>query len=70
VRSKPGRGELRILLLRHDPTDVQFDVSFAWTAFEHEAIAARTDTKYGSVVAPMACAEDLVVFKAMAARPI
>jgi hypothetical protein len=59
-----------ILLLRHDPTGVQFDVSFAWTAFEHEAIAACTDTKYGSVVAPMARAEDLVVFKAMAARPI
>jgi hypothetical protein len=59
-----------ILLLRHDPTGVQFDVSFAWTAFEHDAIAACTDTKYGSVVAPMARAEDLVVFKAMAARPV
>jgi len=59
-----------VLLLRHDPTGVEFDVSFAWTAFEHDAIEAATDATYGDVVAPMARAEDLVVFKAMAARPV
>lgn len=62
--------ESMVLLLRHDPTGVEFDVSFAWTAFEHDAIEASTDATYGSVVAPMARAEDLVVFKAMAARPV
>jgi hypothetical protein len=30
--------ESMVLLLRHDPTGVEFDVSFAWTAFEHDAI--------------------------------
>jgi hypothetical protein len=62
--------ESMVLLLRHDPTGVEFDISFAWTAFEHDAIEASTDATYGSVVAPMARAEDLVVFKAMAARPV
>ena len=62
--------ESMVLLLRHDPTGVELDVSFAWTAFEHDAIEASTDATYGSVVAPMARAEDLVVFKAMAARPV
>ncbi len=61
--------ETFVLLLRHEPTGVEFDVSLAWTAFEHEALEARTDAKYGSVMAPMARAEDLVLYKAFAARP-
>jgi len=61
--------ERLVLLLRHEPTGVDLDLSFGWTTFEHEALEARTDATYGSVVAPMARAEDLVIFKAMAARP-
>lgn len=61
--------ESLVLLLRHAPTEVELDVSLGWTAFEHAAIDARSDAKYGSVVAPMARAEDLVVFKTLAARP-
>jgi hypothetical protein len=61
--------ETFVLLLRHEPTGVEFDVSLAWTAFEHEALDARTDAKYGSVIAPMARPEDLVLYKAFAARP-
>ncbi len=41
------------------------DVSFAWTNFEIEAIAACEQTLYGKVVAPMARAKDLVILKAM-----
>jgi hypothetical protein len=48
---------------------VEFDVSMAWTDFEHEAIAASSVTAFGAVKAPMARPEDLVVFKAIAARP-
>jgi hypothetical protein len=48
---------------------VELDVSFGWTEFEHEAIATCTTAKYGPVSAPMARAEDLLIFKAMAARP-
>lgn len=58
-----------VLLLRHAPTGVDLDVSLGWTGFEHEALAERTDGMFGEVQAPMARAEDLVVFKAMAARP-
>jgi hypothetical protein len=57
-----------VLLLRHDPSGVDFDVSFAWTAFEHEAIAAATIAAFGSVKVPMAQPEDLIVFKAIAGR--
>ena len=41
----------------------------AWTDFEHEAIAASSVAAFGAVKAPMAQAEDLVVFKAIAGRP-
>lgn len=58
-----------VLLLRHKPTGVDLDLSFGWTTFEHEALEARSDAAYGSVVVPMARAEDLVIFQAMAARP-
>jgi hypothetical protein len=57
-----------VLLLKHEPTGVEFDVSLAWTDFEHEAIAASTVAAFGTVNAPMAQAADLVVFKAIAGR--
>jgi len=57
-----------VLLLRHTPSGVEFDVSLAWTEFEHAAIAAATVAAFGSVNAPMARPEDLVVFKAIAGR--
>ncbi len=61
--------ESLVLLLKHEPTGVEFDVSMAWTDFEHEAIAASSFAAFGAVKAPMARPEDLVVFKAIAARP-
>lgn len=61
--------ESLVLLLRHSPTGVDFDVSMAWTNFEHAAIAASSIVEFGTVQAPMASAEDLIVFKAIAGRP-
>jgi hypothetical protein len=58
-----------VLLARHRRTGVDFDISFGWTSFEIEAISARVPTRYGRVEVPMARAEDLVIFKALAARP-
>jgi hypothetical protein len=58
-----------VFLARHAPTGVDLDISLAWTAFEIEAIAEREQTAYGQVRVPMARAEDLVIFKALAARP-
>lgn len=57
-----------VLLLRHEPTGVDLDVSFAWTSFEHEAIAASSMAAFGTVTAPMAQPEDLIIFKSIAAR--
>jgi hypothetical protein len=58
-----------VLLLRHEPTGVDLDVSFAWTTFEHDALTACELTTFGKVRAPMCTPEHLVVFKAIAARP-
>ncbi|MEZ4363193.1 MAG: nucleotidyltransferase [Kofleriaceae bacterium] len=60
--------ESLVLLLHHEPSGVDFDVSFAWTEFEHEAITSATTAKFGAVKAPMARPEDLIVFKAIAGR--
>ena len=61
--------ESLVLLLRHATTEVDFDVSLAWTEFEQEAIEHASTASFGSVKAPMARPEDLVVFKAIAGRP-
>jgi hypothetical protein len=58
-----------VLLLRHQATGVDLDVSLAWSAFEHDALATATITAFGSVRAPMCTPESLVVFKAIAGRP-
>lgn len=58
-----------VLLLHHVPSQVELDVSLGWTTFEREAIAARTVIPYGKVKAPMASPEDLLIMKAIAARP-
>lgn len=58
-----------VLLVRHRPTGVDLDISFGWSDFEHHALEARSDTRYGRIRAPMAAPADLVVFKAVAGRP-
>jgi hypothetical protein len=59
-----------VLLLRHERTGVDLDVSLAWSAFEHEALAGSTLADFGSIRVPMCTAADLVVFKAIASRPV
>lgn len=61
--------ESLVLLVKHEPTGVELDITMAWTDFEHEALEAASLAAFGAVNAPMARAEDLVVFKAIAARP-
>ena len=58
-----------VLLLRHQPSGVDLDVSLGWTEFEREAIEASSDAAFGTVRAPMAQPQDLVIFKVVAARP-
>lgn len=58
-----------VLLLRHHPTGVDLDLSFAWTQFEHEALTACQKVSYGGIKVPIARAEDLIIYKALAGRP-
>jgi hypothetical protein len=57
-----------VLLVRHEPTGVDLDVSLAWSSFEHEALAAATPCRFGQAQVPVVTADDLVVFKGIAGR--
>ena len=59
-----------VLLVRHESTGVDIDLSFGWTELEHRAIASSTETAFGRVCAPMVRPQELVVLKAVAGRPV
>jgi len=59
----------QVLLLRHDASGVDVDVSLAWLPFELEAIAAADTIDLGGVLIRVARAEDLIIYKAVAFRP-
>jgi len=61
--------ESQVLLMRHAESGVDVDVSFGWLVFELEAIAEATEESIAGVRLPIARAEDLVIFKAVAWRP-
>ncbi|MBN2494892.1 MAG: hypothetical protein JXR96_09910 [Deltaproteobacteria bacterium] len=58
----------QVFLLRHRRSGTPLELSLAWLPFEREALEHATDVPIGDVVAPVARAEDLVVFKAVAWR--
>jgi hypothetical protein len=57
----------QLLPMRH-ASGVTVDVSFGWTVFEHGVTERCTATDVFGVTAPVATADDLVVFKAIAGR--
>ena len=59
----------QVLLLRHEPSRIPVDVSFAWLPFEEEALRAAEERDYAGVRVRVARAEDLVVYKLVASRP-
>jgi len=59
----------QVLLLRHEPTGVDVDLSLAWLPFELAAIAARQHVSQGSIDVDVARPEDLIIYKAVAWRP-
>jgi hypothetical protein len=61
-------GENLVLLVTHQPTGIDLDISLGFTGFERQAIEHREVVSFGKLSVPMARAEDLVVFKAIAAR--
>jgi len=58
----------QVLLLRHGASDIPLEVSLAWLPFEWEALKRAELVDFGGVRIPVATAEDLVVYKAVAWR--
>jgi predicted nucleotidyltransferase len=58
----------RVLLLRHEPTNVDVDISFGALPFEEETIVRATRLDLAGVPIPVATPEDLMVMKAVAGR--
>lgn len=59
----------RVLLLRHDPSGIEIDVSLATLPFEREVIERAKERTVRGVAFRLATPEDLVVMKAIALRP-
>jgi predicted nucleotidyltransferase len=59
----------QVLVLRHRASDTDVDLSLAWLPFESEALDLATRERLGGQEVPVARAEDLVIYKAVAARP-
>lgn len=59
----------QVLLMRHQTTSVDIDVSRAWLPFELEALAAAKPESLAGVRISIAQPEDLIIFKAVAWRP-
>ncbi len=58
----------QVLLLVHQPSGVPMDVSLAWLPFERDALARAQTVSVEGVDIPMATAQDLIVYKAIAWR--
>jgi predicted nucleotidyltransferase len=59
----------QVLLLRHEPTGIEVDLSIAWLPFELEALAAAETLQVAGVPVAVARPEDLIIYKAVAFRP-
>ena len=58
----------QVVLIRHEPSGVDIDLSLAWLPFEDDALKRATEVRLGKVRVPVASPDDLIVYKAIAAR--
>ncbi len=58
-----------VLLLRHEPSGVDVDLSLAWLPFELDAIRAAEEASIHGMRIRVPTVEDLVVYKIVAWRP-
>ncbi|MFM8532427.1 MAG: nucleotidyltransferase [Acidimicrobiia bacterium] len=58
-----------VVLLRHQSSNVDVDLSIAWLPFEREAIDSAQPVTIADLQIPVARPEDLIVYKAVAFRP-
>lgn len=59
----------QVLLLRHQPSGVDVDITIAWLPFEIEAVRAARNITVDDVIVPVVRPEDLVIYKTVAWRP-
>jgi len=59
----------RVLLLRHEPSSIDLDVSLGGLLFEEEAVDRGSRIEIDGVQVPLVSAPDLLVMKAVAHRP-
>lgn len=60
--------ESQVLLLKHEPSNIDIDLSLAWLPFEDEALDGALKTKLGRGFVRVARPEDLIIYKAIAGR--
>ncbi len=60
----------QVLLVRHAASELDIDITLAWSAFEEEALTLAPRVQVAGVSVPVARAEDLVVYKVIGGRPI
>lgn len=58
----------RVLLMRHDPSQIDIDISFGALPFEEEALKRSIKIKVGQLSIPLPTPEDLIIMKAVAHR--
>jgi len=59
----------RVLLLRHQESGINVDISLGMLPFEVEAVERRVVHRLGSLSIHLPTPEDLIIFKAVAHRP-
>jgi hypothetical protein len=59
----------RVLLLRHQTSGINVDISLGMLPFEAEAVERSTTYQAGTLVVRLPTPEDLIIFKAVAHRP-
>ncbi len=59
----------KVLLVRHEPSGIDVDVTFGALPFEKEAVTNGVGVDIRGVRLPLPTAEDLIIMKAVAHRP-
>lgn len=61
--------ENRVLLMQHSPTSIEADLALGMLSFEQELVERSQNRDLGGFSLPFATPEDLIITKAVAARP-
>jgi hypothetical protein len=59
----------RVLLFRHEPSQIETDISLGALPFEEEAVARAQSHEVRGIALPLPSPEDLVIMKTIAHRP-